>query len=438
MVYNQTSLTSLGFAMLLLLGLAVMILPRRRSVLPFVVLACFIPAGQRIVVASLDFTLLRILVLFGWTRILLRREDLGLTWKTIDKLFIAWSLCAAVTYMLLRGSPAAMIYKLGHTFDSLGLYFLFRFLIRDWDDLFRIIRYFMIMSVPVAIFFFIEHKTGRNLFSALGGVPEMTVVRDGRLRCQGAYVHPIAAGVFWASMFPLFLVFFTYRGKEAILALFGIISSLMIIIFCASSTPVASSAAAFAAICLYPFRQLMRLIRWGLAFTIIALHLSMEAPVWALIARVDLAGGSTGYHRSQLIDQTVRRFNEWWALGTISTAHWGDFLFDVANMYVSQAVRGGLATLVLFLLVVGYTFRGVSRMMRLTDGDPRKRLFTWLVGVSLFAHCVSFVALNYSHQNSMIFFMTVAITGSLSPLVKRAAPRVLVEEMTSRQDILRG
>ena len=39
--------------------------------------------------------------------------------------------------------------------------------------------------------------------AAMGGVPEITVVREGRLRCQGAFAHPILAGCFWAEQLPL-------------------------------------------------------------------------------------------------------------------------------------------------------------------------------------------------------------------------------------------
>jgi len=406
--------------------------------LPLVLLACFIPAGQRIVIFTLDFTLLRILVLFGWLRLLARREELEFSWKPIDKFFLGWSICSAVTYVMLRGDFAAVIYKMGGLFDAVGAYFLLRILIRGWDDLFKIVKYFLILSVPVAIFFLIEYKTGRNLFSVLGGVPEITRIRGDRLRCQGAYAHPIAAGVFWAAMFPLFVAYLIHEGKDKLLAFLGIVSSLMIVVFCASSTPVASTAAAFCAICLYPFRRFMRLIRWGAAIAIVGLHFTMEAPVWSLIGRTDLVGGSTGYHRFQLINQTILRFDEWWAIGTLSTADWGHFLFDVANMYVSQAVRGGLLTLILFLVVVGLAFQGVGRMMLLTARDRRRQFLSWLVGVSLFTHCVSFIALNYSHQNELIFFMTLAITASLSPFIRRPAPAVAQGGFSSTSGLAKG
>jgi hypothetical protein len=49
----------------------------------------------------------------------------------------------------------------------------------------------------------------------------------------------------------------------------------------------------------------------------------MKAPVWFLIARIDLAGGSSGYHRAMLIDTFLRHFGDWWLLGTKDAFSWG-------------------------------------------------------------------------------------------------------------------
>ena len=53
------------------------------------------------------------------------------------------------------------------------------------------------------MFFLIESQTGRNLFSAFGGVPVLTDMREGKLRCSGAFGNSILAGCFWASLMPL-------------------------------------------------------------------------------------------------------------------------------------------------------------------------------------------------------------------------------------------
>ncbi len=426
LTFNQTSLSSLGLAVIVLLGLAVLTLPRRYALLPLLVGACFIPAGQRIAVFTLDFTLLRIMVLFGWARIILKKDNRDFHWKTIDVLIIAWVLSRSAAYILLHGTMSAVIYRLGGMFDALGMYFLFRMLIEDWDDAYRIVKVFIILSIPVAFFFLIENGTGRNLFSIFGGVPEAARIRGDDLRCQGAFVHPIAAGCFWASLMPVMLFFLWRSGKEKILAIAGLCCSALIILFCASSTPVVAALAGLGAACLFPARRLMKWIRWGALCSIVGLHLVMDGPVWALIAKTDIVGGSTGYHRYQLIQQAITRIDEWWLIGTTTTAHWGHFLFDVANNYVSEGVRGGLIALVFFLAIIGFAFLGIGRSLRLNSGDSMKTLFAWLLGGMVFAHCTSFIALNYSEQNTMIWFLTLAIVGRLTPLVVKE--EALVEQ----------
>ena len=129
----------------------------------------------------------------------MRREISGYRWINMDTVIVLWVAASMLAYIFFYGTMPAFIVKLGYSFDTFGGYFLFRILINDWDDFYRELRAFIIISIPVAICFAIEHRTGRNLFATLGGVREFTAVRDGRLRCQGAFVHPIAAGCFWAS-----------------------------------------------------------------------------------------------------------------------------------------------------------------------------------------------------------------------------------------------
>lgn len=429
LAYNETSLTFIGLFALILLSMAILLAPRRYAVLPLLLLACFIPVGQRVVLFTLDFTLLRIMVLFGWFRIFLRRETRGFLWKPIDKVVIYWAICAAVTYVVFhRGSQSSIIYKLGCTFDILGLYFLFRLLIRDFQDTYRVAMAFILISIPVAVIFLIEHQTGRNLFAIMGGVPEITRVRAGRLRCQGAFIHPIAAGCFWASTIPLMASIWWHGGrnapKERLLAIIGIMAALLIVFFCASSTPVAAVGAGIFAACFFPLRRFMKPIMVCACLGLLALHLGMKAPVWQLIARVDFAGGSTAYHRYQLINQAINRADEWWLLGCASTAHWGHFLFDVANTFVYQAVRGGILTLLLFALVIWLAYKNVGRLWRVVDGHKGRTVLAWALGVSLFTHCTSFIALNYSNQTLMMWFLSLAIVASLAPLRRKRTYRV--------------
>jgi hypothetical protein len=55
------------------------------------------------------------------------------------------------------------------------------------------------------------------------------------------------------------------------------------------------------------------MIRWGMAAGLVSLQLVMNAPVWALIERVNLTGSNSSYHRYQLVDQLIQRVVAHWS-----------------------------------------------------------------------------------------------------------------------------
>ena len=69
---GQTVLNPLGLIAILVLGTAMVVLPRRYAVWPMIIMGCFVSPAQRIVLFSLNFDLLRLMVLFGTTRVLTR------------------------------------------------------------------------------------------------------------------------------------------------------------------------------------------------------------------------------------------------------------------------------------------------------------------------------------------------------------------------------
>lgn len=410
---NQTTLHPLGLVAVVVLGLVMLVAPRRYAVLPMIVMACFVASAQRLVVVGFDFNLLRLMVLFGWARILLRGENRGFVWKPLDLTIVLWLLCGAAIYTILHGTLDAFINRLGWAYDAAGMYFLFRCLIRTWSDVEDIIIGFAWVSIPLAGAFVLEQFTGRNVFSIFGGVPAITVIREGRLRCQGAFSHPILAGCFWASLIPLFAGLWWRGGQSRTWSVVGLSAALIIVIMCASATPVTAVALALVAAAFFPLRKSMAFVRWGILASLVGLHLFMNAPVWHLISRITVVGGNTGWHRYHLIDQAINRIGEWGLIGTKSTSHWGWGLADVTNQYVLVGVRGGLLTLILFVAVIALAFRAVGRLLARSAPDRFRTVFTWAIGASLFVHCMNYIAVSYFGQISIVWFMLLAIIGSL-------------------------
>ncbi|MCI5149527.1 MAG: hypothetical protein D3916_09095 [Candidatus Electrothrix sp. MAN1_4] len=412
---NVTTLHPLALSLTIGCGLALLAVNRKYATIPMLLLICFTAPAQRIVIFSLDFNLARVMVVVGLLRIFIKHEADDFVWKPIDKIMIAWTVSSTAAYILLRGTTDALIYKLGTGVDALGMYFMFRCLVKDMEDVRQVAVGLACLSIPVAFFLYYEKQTGRNLFSVFGGVPEFTAIRQGKLRAQGAFAHPIIAGCFWVTQLPLFLALWWQDTKKWLIA--ASVSSVFFIVYaCASSSPAAGIGAVAIGIAFYGLRHSMDNVRKAILALLVSLHLVMKAPVWHLIGRIDLVGGSTGFHRYMLIDNTIRRFSEWWLFGILSTAHWGWHMFDTANMYVSQAVRGGFLTLIFFVILIGVAFKGVGDLLdSLEDGSP-DYIFAWLLGVALFTHCMVFIAVSYFGQATVVWYLLLAIIGSLTPV----------------------
>jgi len=419
---NQTTVHPVGLAAVAALSLFLLLSPRRWTPLAFVLMACLIPSAQRIVVMGLDFNFIRILVIVGVVRVVLRSEY-AFQFRAVDGVMIAWGVVSTLAYTAQFGSVDALVNRLGASYDALGVYFLFRCLTRTLEDVKRIVVVTAWVAVPVAALFLVEKSTGRNLFSVFGGVPEITDVRQGRLRCQGAFSHPILAGTFWAALIPLIGALYFEGGVRRLAGLVGSACGIAIVYSCASSTPVLALSVVVVGAALLPLRHYLGYIRLGTVAILVFLHLVMLAPVWHLIARVSAVGGSTGWHRYHLIDKAIRRIDEWALLGTRSTAHWGYGLQDVTNQYILEAVRGGLLTLVLFVAVIVLCFRSVGRAWRSQPAWSPSFIMAWAVGVALSVHCVSFIGVSYFGQITMLWYMTLAIAASLDQMVQtRPAP----------------
>lgn len=416
MVTDNTNFINLGgLAFTLFMGLLLIILPRRYALAPILALTCFMTMGQRILVAGLDFPMIRILILFGWFRLIVRGEIRSIRWNTVDKLMLWWVLAAIVTHTLLWGTSDAFINRLGFAYNVVGLYFLFRCLVQNLEEAKQAFRILSVLFVPLAAAMLVEKATGRNPFAIFGGVLEVTRIRDGLLRVQGPFGHPILAGVFGAAALPLFVGLWWQRGWDRFFGAIGILSATVITLTSGSSTAVMAYLAGVGGLAMWPLRHYMRAFRWGLVFLILLLHLVMKAPVWFLIGRVSVVSGSTGYHRAYLVDRAIAHLGEWWFLGTKSTAHWGHVLHDLTNQYIRVGVDGGLVTLLLFIAIIALGFSSVGRALRAV-GYKRgpSQFLLWSLGATLFAHVVSFVGISYWDQNIVNWYLLLAMIATLT------------------------
>jgi hypothetical protein len=215
------------------------------------------------------------------------------------------------------------------------------------------------------------------------------------------------------------------RKQDRLIASVAIVSSLVITVTSASSGPFLALLAGVAAFAMWFWRDWLRAVRWGILLVLVFLHLVMKAPVWFVIARADVFGGSSGWHRAALIDATVKHFGDWWLVGIKDTGVWSRQLADVTNEYVWQGVQGGLLTLLLFILIIVFCFRGIGRAVRaMRKTQPRTDLLCiWSLGAALFSHVVNYISISYFDQNFVNWYLLLSMISTAAGAYVFSLPR---------------
>jgi hypothetical protein len=408
----------------------IFVLPRRYAALPFLGIAFLTPIGQQLYLVGVHWFVLRIVILAGLIRVFTRKEHNvrgpGSHLHSIERPIIIYILAQAICVVLLFRDSGALVNQIGFVWDMFGSYFLLHALIRDERDMYRTLKFLAVVTLPLAVGMVIEQEKLVNIFGQLGALPLVPEIREGKIRSQGMFTHSLMAGSFAAAQIPLFVLLWK-NGKAQIFGALGIIGALVMTITSNSSTPLMALFAGFFGMFLWPLRKKMRAVRWGIVISLFVLNLAMKAPIWFLIARIDLAGGSSSYHRAELINEFVNHFSSWWLIGTADNGSWGWDMFDVQNQYVNIGETGGLLALVCFILVISRCFGRLGDYRKRFDGNRRAERTCWFLGSALFANVVAFFGVNYFDQSREGWFLLLVFIDAITTakLVSKPQARAL-------------
>jgi len=406
---NQNTVHPAGLLGLVVACLLILLGPVRTIPLVLLGLAVYIPSAQRVVLAGADFAFLRLGIMVALVRLIASNRVLDFRFGWIDGIVAGGTLAKVVLMPVVTGQLGILVQQVGSVFDTLGMYIVARACIRSLDDIRSLATRAFALCLPAAAIFAIEKATGRNMLSVFGGVPLVTDVREGKLRCQGAFAHAILAGCFFVTLLPLWIASWRGGGRGRWIAMGGLALAAIIVQASASSTPVAALVFVMAAFIAYPAWMHMRFVWMAGLLAACALHFVMKHGIWHLLARVDLVGGSTGYHRFHLIDQAIRRFDEWWMVGTLSTRHWGWGLQDVTNQYILEGVRGGIWAMLALVVSIVLALRACGYWLRRLPAGSCEHLLVYAVGVCVFVQAAIFLAVSYFGQSTMIWSLTMAL-----------------------------
>jgi hypothetical protein len=417
----------LAIIFLIITATALFAAPRRWAPLPLLLGACYMTNGQVLLLGPFHFTVLRLLVLFGVIRILTRGEKLPGGFNWLDGVLAIWGVLLIFSSLFHKDVGDALIYRLGEVYNALGIYFLIRVFCQTTEELVQIAKVTAFLLAPMAIEMVNEHLSGYNAFSLFGGVPSEVEIRDGKMRAQGPFLHSILGGTVGAMCAPLFVgIWKQYRIPATI----GLVACLCMIYASASSGPIMSLGLAIFAICLWRWKHMTGRLRLAAVSAYILLELFMSDPAYYVMARIDLTGSSTGWHRAELIHSAINHLNEWWLAGTDYTRHWMPYgvsgdenSSDITNQYLAYGVLGGLPVMIVFICALWLAFRYIGQYFQMRPNAPfNERFLVWCVGATLFSHAVTSISIAYWDQSVVFLYLTIALAGSLHATAMTATP----------------
>lgn len=410
-----------GLGALFLLVILVFALPRQQAAIPFLLCICYMTLGLQLNLGGLHLPAFRIMAIASFVRVAARRELSEIRLTKIDIAFMSWALVGLVAYTVLYGTSQAFIYKSALFMEAMGSYFFFRSIVKDLNDVTRIFKFIGIIIIPLSVFMLYESRTMNNLFAGFSKVADELLIRNGKLRCEGPFRHPILAGMFGATVMP-FIFCNWWREKR------GTLSFTVSFIAAAIITYTATTSGAIMTVCYEVIaflcwfcRDKMSIIRRSIVVGIIALTFIMKAPIWYLIARIGDTTGGGGYHRAYLLDIAFKEIGRWWLIGTTYTADWFPYHLevdpnkcDMTNYYLAQGINGGLITMILFIAVIVYCYKSIGSSLKALDlasfGD---KFIVWTLGVTLFGHVMGFISVSYFDQINGMWYMLLAMISSV-------------------------
>ena len=426
----------MGIVFTLVIAALLFVLPRRWAAPVFLMGICYMPAAQELEIGALHFPMSRILVSIGFLRIMARRERVEGGMNTLDRLMLWWSVWAVVSSLFHVAGEQLM--RLGMVYTFSGTYFLFRIFVQDVEDLHNVFKSLCIILVPVAASMLVE-KNNRQEFLRVSLARRRGWKFDTwKFRAQGSSLRTSHYGRHLRGPRGWPMALLLWR-KNRNLALIGTAAACGIVFASGSSGPVMTVLTILLGMGLWQFRSHMKTIRWTAVGFIILLNFVMNDPVYYLIARIDITGGSTGLASSEnLIDAAIQHFSRWWLIGTDYTRDWMPSGVpwnvnhtDITNEYLAMGVWGGLPLMLLFMGIVWAAFKAVGNGLAMAEQKPPEQQFLiWTLGAALFGHAVNFLSISYYDQSEVFLFLLLASIGGLQAII--SASDWVPEESSAR------
>jgi len=413
-------MSPLGATVISMLCILIMTLPKKYLSLPFFLTIYFLASGEMIEVGGFALFGHRIVLLFAALRMLTHKDKYTAPLQNFELVFLAGFLWTAISIGIRLHSVNAMLNAGSAAFEGFITYLFARSSFDDAKQFKTAGIIFGVLMLPLCILLIAERFTYHNYFSVFNGVSPIPTVRNGEIRASGAFGHAILAGTAAAVHLPMVIRFY---NEKKVFTIIGSIAILGVVYASNSSGPIMTTL--FGGIALSLWFKKERISNYRTKFYILLILLEIErfvvngGHVWDYMARIDLTGSSTGWHRAHLITSWLNHFSEWWLLGTDHTRHWmgSGVSFnpnhtDLTNQFIALAVNGGLGPLCIFIFMIYRSFKNIGFCITNSSSTDNQLSF-WVLGTMLFAHVATFFSVGYFDKTMLVVYYLLGVISAL-------------------------
>jgi hypothetical protein len=414
-------MTIIAAIILAVFCILVLALPRQYATVPIVLSFLYLTEDQIVVIAGQHVYGSTIVAIFCFLRLIIKHEFFFRDTDKITLSIVSWAIIALITCILLSGLEG--YFNRIRIILTIVIYYIFiKSTFKSFDEIIAIFKFLPFFIAPVAVCMILESHTGHSVFGTSERYDLLDDIRNGRYRCQGPFSIPILAGTFGATVMPIMVILWFQASYKKTWCILGLVSSVIITFTANTSGALSTFILEIMAFGFWYLRNQMHWVRRGLVALLIALMVTMKAPVWYLFTKLSDAAGGGGWHRSRLLEVAFGpNFHEWWLFGTKYTRHWMPNVLrkypmaDITNQYLYEGVDGGIFTMAFFIFIIVCCFKAIGNSLHRNENAPlRHTIFLWGLGVTLFGHVVSFMSISYFDQSIIWYYLLIGMIGAVS------------------------
>ena len=386
------------------------------------------PQYMTLSLGVVDFTVSRIVIIFVFANIIFRTKLISLfKWNTIDSFVVIYFVATMISYFQTEYFMDVIERNGGYFFDNILPYFMIRLCIIKKSDLYKIIKIFIFISIPIALLGIVESATGINVYYTLklqsSWLNELSIIqysRYGFTRATTSFAVSIAYGMYMILLLNLCVAIRKIEcsikwNNICLLILFmGTISSM-------SSAPFFALVISIQLFIWYYFRIYTNIFIFFITLICIFIETYSNRHFYEVFTRFAFSSESA-YYRVALINEALGGgMNGHWLfgygfVGVYSVKEgWNWIHRDLCNLYILILARVGLCGLIPFVMLNYNCYRFIniaSCKTHLSKDD----WFIWFFRNSLIVWNISLFTVGLIDILSTLFFLMIACASNMSKI----------------------